>query len=199
MAKHPLETKYGLSSAELLDAIGSRFRLRVAVEGAIAEYHMRKHIAALGLRFEEHDLDNVPDFSIWLPGREIAIHAECKNIRESSAPGGADYRHGGQVVAYKVEVQKTRTSNDDRTSRLYDVDHFQILGVCLGKKTGNWSDFYFARTIDLASHREHSHKLAVFHRVPLAGAAETQPWYADLSKLIAHFDDPPCNPSTPPS
>lgn len=36
MAAHPLEEKYGLTSAELLDAIGSRFRLKVAVEGAVA-------------------------------------------------------------------------------------------------------------------------------------------------------------------
>jgi len=40
MAKHPLEVKYGLSSDELLDAISARFRLQVAVEGAVSEFHM---------------------------------------------------------------------------------------------------------------------------------------------------------------
>jgi hypothetical protein len=90
VAKHPVEKRYGLSAAELLDAIDARFRLHVAVEGAVAEYHMRKHVAALGLRFEEHDEDNVPDFSLWLPGCHDPIRAECKNIRDSTAKGGAD-------------------------------------------------------------------------------------------------------------
>ncbi len=160
---------------------------------------MRKHIAALGMRFEEHDQDNVPDFSIWLPSHDSPIRAECKNIRDSTAKGGVDYRRKGQVVAYRAEIQKTRTSNEDKTSRFYDVSHFQILGVCLGKKTGNWADFRFARTIDLTCHSTHSHKLAVFHRVPLVGASEMLPWYADLSELLAHYDDPPCSPSTQPS
>ena len=47
MAKHPLETKYGLTSAELLDAVNERFRLKVALEGAVAEFQMAKHIDQL--------------------------------------------------------------------------------------------------------------------------------------------------------
>ena len=82
---HALESKYGLTSVELLDAIGSRFRLKVAVEGAVAEVQMLKHIARCvgrGIeRYENHDMDAHPDFSIWLPGERLLL-AECKNIRE---------------------------------------------------------------------------------------------------------------------
>src|SRR5262249_34358807 len=71
---------------------------------------------------------------------------------------------------------------------------YHILGVCLGKKTGDWSDFLFVRTIDLERHTKHSLKLAVFHRVPLPDADNLLPWYSDLGELIAHYNDPPCPP-----
>jgi hypothetical protein len=39
---HALELKYGLTAQELLDAIDKRFRLKVALEGAVAEVHFRE-------------------------------------------------------------------------------------------------------------------------------------------------------------
>lgn len=195
MAAHPLESTYGLTSHELLDAINSRFRLKVAVEGAVAEVQMEKRIAALVgpviTRYEVHDLDGQPDFSIWLPGRSVPLQAECKNVRES-AGGGEAYRTGGQVVAYKVETQKTRAATGDATSRYYGVDQFHVLGVCLGKKTGDWTDFMFARTVDLKRHGQHLGKLAVMQRVPLPDAPDHRPWYDDLAELLKRIDDPPC-------
>jgi hypothetical protein len=197
MAKHALESKYGLTAGELLDAVNARFRLKVALEGAVAEFQMAKHLESLvGSivdRFEMHDLDGRPDFSIWLPQRKQPLLAECKNVRERSKAGGEAYRKGGRIVAYKVETQKTRAATGDPTSRFYGFEQYHILGVCLGKKTGDWTNFVFARTIDLARHAKHSHKLAVFQRVPLPGAESLQPWYADLGELLKHIDDPPCN------
>lgn len=194
MAKHALEEKYGLTSAELLDAINARFRLKVAVEGAVAEYQMAKHLDVLvGTvieKYEQHDEDGRPDFSIWLPGRKTPLLAECKNIRESAKLGGEAYRAGGKIVAYKVETQKTRAAKGDPTSRFYGIEQYHILGVCIGKKTGLWSDFLYARTIDLARHAVHAKKLKVLQRVPLPDAADLQPWYTDLAQLLAHFDDP---------
>lgn len=191
---HALESKYGLTALEMLDAIAGRFRLKVALEGAVAEVKMEKKIAACigrGIeRYETHDIDGHPDFSIWLPGPRLLL-AECKNIRESGKEGGEAYRKGGRVVAYKVETQKTRAATGDPTSRYYGVAQFQVLGVCLGKKTGNWADFLFARTVDLLRHPKHPHKLAVFQRVPLPDASDLRPWYADLSELIQHIDDSP--------
>lgn len=40
MPKHALEKTYGLSATELLDAVAKRFRLRAALEGAVAEVQM---------------------------------------------------------------------------------------------------------------------------------------------------------------
>ena len=190
--EHPLEIQYGLSAYELLDALSKRFRARVTLEGAVAEVQMEKKIRSLvGTvieRHETHDLDGHPDFSIWLPKTKKPLLAECKNVRGSEEA----YQEGGQIVAYKVETQKTRASKGDPTSRFYGVDQFDILGVCLGKKTGNWSDFMFARAVDLARHGTHKGKLAVFQRVPLPDAKNLAPWYNDLGELLRHC---PCTSS----
>ena len=41
---HALELKYGLTAQELLDAIDKRFRLKVALEGAVAEVHFERKL-----------------------------------------------------------------------------------------------------------------------------------------------------------
>ena len=194
--KHTLESQYGLSAHELLDAVAKRFRLKVALEGAVAELQMEKKIGALFgsivERYESHDLDSHPDFSIWLPNTQKPLLAECKNVRDREEA----YREGGKVVAYKAETQKTRASKSDLTSRFYGVQQFDILGVCLGKKTGEWSDFLFVRVVDLIGHAKHTGKLAVMQRVPLPDSGDLSPWYNDLGELLKHISDPPCT-STP--
>lgn len=190
--EHPLERKFGLSAYELLDALKARFRARVTLEGAVAEVQMEKRIQALvGTvidRFEVYDIDGQPDFGVWLSGSDRRLLAECKNVRENRE-GTEAYREGGKDVAYKAETQKTRASKGDPTSRFYGVDQFDILGVCLGKKTGNWADFMFARVVDLARHAKHKDKLAVFQRVPLPGEA-VPPWYDDLGELFRQWHKP---------
>jgi hypothetical protein len=193
--EHPLAAQYGLSSHELLEAVSKRFRLRVALEGAVAEVQMEKKIRALVgsviERYETYDQDGHPDFGIWLPGRSDRLLAECKNVRNHEEA----YREGGEVVAYKVETQKTRASQGDPVSRYYGVGQFQVLGVCLGKKTGSWSDLLFVRVADLLCHAKHKGKLAVMQRVPLPHAEDLSPWYNDLGELLKHYDDPPCRRS----
>ena len=188
---HVLELRYGLTAEELMDAVHSRFRLRAALEGAVAEVQMERHIRALPSsvvdRYESHDKDGYADFSIWLPGRSTALLAECKNVRESSKVGGECYRENGEVVAYKVETQKTRASKEDSTSRYYDVRQFDILGVCIGKKTGCWSDVLFVRVQDLKRHAAYQEKLAVMQRVPLPTSANLAPWFSDLGALLKSY------------
>ena len=181
--EHPLEARYGLSAWELLDALENRFRARVALEGAVAEVHMEKKIqfvvGALVERYEVYDIDGHPDFGIWVKGHPHRLLAECKTVRDTEEA----YRSGGEVVAYKVETQKSRASRGDPTSRYYGVEQFDILGVCLGKKTGNWADFMFIRSVDLLRHRTHEGKLAVVQRVPLPGS-QLAPRFDDLGGLL---------------
>jgi hypothetical protein len=182
---HPLEIQYGLTAHELLDALDRRFRAKVTLDGVVAEVHLGKHIAAaqragLIARFEAHDQDGYPDYSIWLPDRDAPLRVECKNVRDSEEA----YRSDGKIVAFKVEAQKTRASKGDVSSRFYGVDQFEILAVCLGKKTGNWREFVFARTADLTRHPAFPGKLAVFQRVPMSAEAAAEPWYNGLDSLI---------------
>lgn len=109
---HTLETKYGLTATELLDAIDRRFRLKVALEGAVAEVHFERKLRMatqegwLGA-FEDHDVDGMHDFTVFtLTG--FPIRVEVKTIRNGPAP--------------RVEVQKTRNAKDDPSSRLYSAD-----------------------------------------------------------------------------
>ena len=189
---HPLEAQYGLTAYELLDAVNKRFRLKVALEGAVAEVQMEKKIYPLVgniiERYEAHDLDGHPDFSIWIPGRKKPLRSECKNVRDHHQA----YRGKGQIVAFMAETQKTRASKGDPTSRYYGVDQFDILGVCLGKKTGDWSDFLFVRVVDLLRHAKYEGKLAVMQRVPLPDAQNLAPWYNDLGELLRNIDAPKC-------
>jgi hypothetical protein len=185
---HALEKRYGLTAGDLLDAIENRFRLRAALEGAIAEIQMELKIKELvGTqieRYEAHDIDGQPDFSLWLPGCTSPVRAECKNVRGSSKPGGEAYREDGKIVAYKVETQKTRAAKGDPSSRYYDAQQFEILGVCIGKKTGRWADMLFVKTRDLKRHTQYPKKFAVMQRVPLPEATDISPWYLNLSELL---------------
>ena len=182
---HPLENKYDLSATELLDAINRRFRAKVTLEGAVAEVHLEKKLKALRderilTRYKIHDSDGYPDFTIWLPGNSSGQLIECKNVRNADEA----YRQKGDVVAYKVETQKTRTSNQGPSTRYYDKHQFAILAVCMGKKTGKWTDFMFIRSRNLKTHRSYPNKLAVMHRVPLPNSNFGSPWYGSLKDLL---------------
>jgi len=184
--KHVLELEYGLTKDELLDAINLRFRAKVTLEGAVAEVHLGKHIkklqnAGLIARYEAHDKDAYPDYSIWLPGTANApLRVECKNVRDAEEA----YRQGGDITAFKVETQKTRASKSDKSSRFYGFDQFEILAVCLGKKTHDWTQFLFVESRNLARHPRYKTKMAVMHRVPLPTSQVSPPWYTSLVKLL---------------
>jgi hypothetical protein len=183
---HPLEVEYGLTKKELLDALNRRFRAKVTLEGVVAEVHLGKHIRALQekgviTRYEEHDQDGYPDYSIWLPSlADKAFRIECKNVRDTEEA----YRKDGEVVAFKVETQKTRASQGDRSSRYYGYDQFEILAVCLGKKTHDWRQFMYIQSKDLDQHSEYRNKMAVMHRVPMPNSDARPPWYSSLEALL---------------
>lgn len=185
---HPLELRYGLTAHEMLDALERRFRARVTLEGAVAEVHLERKIAALErqgqiARYERHDQDGRPDFSVWVAGADAPLVIECKNVRDTDEA----YRSGGNVVAYKVETQKTRAAKGDPNSRYYSVGAFDVLAVCLGKKTKDWAQFHFAAAADLARRASAPSVLAVMHPVPLPGAPDMGPWSDDLGVILGRL------------
>lgn len=62
---HPLEDEYGLTAEEILTAVDKRFRLKVALEGAVAEVRFGRKLRELQEAgtihcYENHDRDDYP-------------------------------------------------------------------------------------------------------------------------------------------
>jgi hypothetical protein len=170
---HPLEIQYDLTAQELLDAIDRRFRLKVALEGAVAEVHFERKLKVASregwLRaFEAHDTDGMHDFSLTtLAGNTLRI--EVKTIRKGK---GLD-----------VELQKTRAAKGDPTSRYYERTHFDVVAVNMGRATGDWAEFRYALVSELPSHPAHLHKLRVMHPIADVNKFGTR-WFSRLQDLI---------------
>lgn len=173
---HVLEIKYGLTAQELLDAIDRRFRLKVALEGAVAEVHFERKLRIASREgwltsYEGHDVDGMHDFTVvTISG--VTIMVEVKTIRNGTKP--------------QVELQKTRAAKGDPSSRYYERDHFDVVAVCIGRFTGDWSQFRYVLVRELPSHRSHPTKLQVMHPIP--EGEDTQPrWFSRFQDLIDAF------------
>ena len=152
---HALEEQFALRSHEIIDIIAKRNRLSVAVRGGVAEYHLETQLRQHpDVRLvESFDADAMHDFNITLrDGTRIRI--ECKNASPARFSNGD----------YKVEVQKTRTSQKDPASRFYRADAFDVVAACMYSPTGDWV-FRFARTQDLPRHGKYPDRLAAIQRV----------------------------------
>lgn len=166
--KHVLEEQFALSSQQILDIIGGRNRLAVAVRGGVAEHHLERQLeASPDVVFSERlDVDALHDFDVELiDGR--ALRVECKNASPKTFADGD----------LKVEVQKTRASKGDPASRFYRVDGFEVVAACLFSATGEW-EFRFARTVDLERHQEFPDRLKPIQRISHA-------WVSSLGDLAS--------------
>jgi hypothetical protein len=154
-ASHVLEREFDLSSLEILDIIGGRSRLQVAVRGGVAEHHLEK-LLELDQSVEtvsRRDRDAEPDFDVLLrDGREFVV--ECKNVSPSTYADGT----------VRVETQKTRTSKGDPASRFYKITEFDVVAACLYSVTHEW-EFKFALAADLSRHSIYPDRLAPLQRV----------------------------------
>ena len=170
---HALELKYGLTAQELLDAIDKRFRLKVALEGAVAEVHFERKLRIASREgwltsYESHDVDGMYDFTV-VTRSGVAIRVEVKTIRNGAKP--------------QVELQKTRAAKGDPSSRYYDRGHFDVVAVCVGRSTGDWSQFRYAFVRDLPNHRNYPAKLQVMHPIPEREDVEPK-WFSRFQDII---------------
>jgi hypothetical protein len=77
-------------------------------------------------------------------------------------------------------------TNADPSSRYYERDHFDVAAVCVGRFTGDWSQFRYVLVRELPSHRSHPNKLQVMHLIP--DGEDTQPrWFSRFQDLIDAF------------
>lgn len=138
---HPLEKEMGLSADELLNMIGSAFRLKVAVKGWAAETHLEKHLEHVdGIDdLQQLDEDGRPDFEVHYRGRG-PFFIECKNVLRRRSRG-----------LPKVDFQKTRAAKGNPCSRYYLADDFDVLAACLHPVTESW-EFRFRPTATMDEH-----------------------------------------------
>ncbi len=161
--RHALEDEFGLDHIELMDIISDRGRLKIAVRGGVAEYHLQRHLEAdpLVASVVQVDRDGPPDFDVDLrDGRRLSV--ECKN---ASPHGYARADQLGDAPGDpKVEVQKTRAQKGDPAGRLYRADQFDVLAACLFASTGRW-DFRFRRSRSLSMDKTHPDRITPMQRV----------------------------------
>ncbi|MFD4420863.1 hypothetical protein ACFWN7_05085 [Agromyces sp. NPDC058484] len=164
--RHVLEEQFALTSEQILDIIGGRNRLSVAVRGGVAEYHLEQELTgAPGIASVERlDVDAMHDFDVTLDDGTF-LRVECKNASPKTSAGGA----------FKVEVQKTRASKGDPASRFYAADGFDVVAACLFSPTGRWK-FRFGRTADMVRHKDFPDRLAPIQTI-------TDDWTGGLPAL----------------
>lgn len=165
-ARHVLEEQFALTSEQILDIIGGRNRLAVAVRGGVAEYHLEQQlIDAPGVATVKRlDVDAKHDFDVTLDDGTV-LRVECKNASPKTSAAGA----------FKVEVQKTRASKGDPASRFYAVNGFDVVAACLFSPTGKW-EFRFGRTAEMARHKNFNDRLAPIQTI-------TDAWTDNLAEV----------------
>ena len=166
---HPLEEELGMSAYEILDLIGSAFRLKVAVRGNAAENHLLSLVRAMPGVTEALpiDKDGQPDLQVEFLHRTRHALIECKTV------GRTPTRRGP-----KVDFQKTRAAKGNPCSRYYQAEQFDILAACMHPISERWDDFRFCLTQDLDSHQECADRLD--HRVYVGG----ERWERGLPDLL---------------
>jgi hypothetical protein len=147
---HELERDFELSSSDLLDIISRKSRLGMAMRGGVAEHHLGIAMDAdfSIARAKEGMQEGPPDYFVTLiDGRDVTV--ECKNASPKLYADGTP----------KVEVQKTRASKGDPTSRFYTPRSFDVLAACMYGPTGKWK-FRYRRSRDLIEHSTYPGRIA---------------------------------------
>lgn len=152
---HELERAFDLSAHDLLDIIGERGRLAMAVRGGVAEHHLGRvlrddpNVAEAEVGHQE----GPPDYWVKMSdGTPVTV--ECKNASPRLYADGTP----------KVEVQKTRASQSDPASRFYTPASFDVIAACMYGPTKGWT-FLFRRSDRLAPHGEHEGRIAPLQRI----------------------------------
>ena len=164
---HELEKAFGLSSFDILDIIHRKSRLGMAMRGGVAEHHLGLVLDADPdvIAAVEGQQEGPPDFFVeMIDGRRVTV--ECKNASPEVYADGTP----------KVEVQKTRASKGDPTSRFYDQASFDVVAACMYGPTGAWT-FRYRRSSELSEHSKHRGKIAPLQRI-------TDDWATSLSGAL---------------
>ena len=139
----------------------------MAVRGGVAEHHLQRALRAERAVRDVQAVDrDGGDFLVTLDDdRDVVV--ECKNASPK--------RYSDQ--AFRVEVQKTRSSKGDPASRFYRRTQFDVIAACLFSPTRRW-DYRFQLTSRLRAHDEFADRVAAMQRVD-------DTWAASLTVLLS--------------
>ncbi|MDP9368565.1 MAG: hypothetical protein M3Q03_09880 [Chloroflexota bacterium] len=180
--RHPLEEEFGLSGWDILNAIKKRFRLLVAVRGAIAEEHVAGHLRAVQSQglvdgFEEFDEDGFPDIRVDVDGKSYLM--ECKTGKRKTTGKKV------KVTRVSVDFQRTRNPQDTPWERYYTAEEFDILAVWVPKDANHPDTFWFAPTNGLELHKDHGESYKrLASGVTIVPSDPGDVWTNDLPKLL---------------
>ena len=152
---HALEKEFALSGAEILDLIGERRRLGMAVRGGVAERHLQKALEGDPdvADLEMGDVEGPPDLIVTMRSRDETT-VECKNASPKKFANGDA----------KVETQKTRASKGDPKSRLYENSQFDVVAACMYGPLGRW-EFRYKRSRQLKRDQKFPDRISAIQRI----------------------------------
>lgn len=170
---HQLEQEFELPAHEILEVINRRNRCKIAVRGAIAEYHLLRHLHELQQAkaidsFEDFDVDGHPDFQVVYAGRPFLV--ECKMVEKMK----------GAREAITIDFQRTRNQKEGPEKRFYEPGEFEVVAACLWNRTRRW-EFRFAPTAKLTPHPRYPGRLS---NRQVVSPGETEVWTSSLPKLL---------------
>jgi len=147
---HQLARELEMSETAVLDLIAGASRLKMAVRGWVAEYHLVEHLRQIRdvTDCERIEAENSPDIQLRFQGSDL-LYVECKNVLRMATKDGAA----------RVDFQRTRASKADPCSRYYSPKDFDVLAACLHARTERW-EYSFALTSELEGHRKCPGKLS---------------------------------------
>lgn len=139
---HALAVEFGLPPGKVLDLIGERRMLKVAVRGSVAEEHLLNELRAVpGVEDAKRILDDHgSDVEITFRGKRLTV--ECKNSSRMRTSDGFE----------KIDLQRTRASKTDPCSRYYKPEEFDLVAACIHAVTEKW-EFKYAPTAELDPHK----------------------------------------------
>lgn len=146
---HPIEVEMALDPDTLMDLVAKAPRLKQAVKGWVAEYHLEEILQGMQAReeiqgYSSIEQDGRPDFEVTHRGRTFTV--EVKNVMS----GNNYFRSKGEARAWKIDFQRTRNQlsgteengasgkSEGKSGRFYKVGEFDILATALHNQTQRW-------------------------------------------------------------
>ncbi len=155
---HPIESAWGTSAEAILEAIyASPDLTQRGVRGVLAEAIFRTRVVPAMPNWTSKEFHGERAYDLLLAHTSAEappLRVQVKNQRRERMSPKIDIKLSREqgFPVYVVETQRTRTGKrtgpggEERATRPYGFDEFDILAVCLQASSGQWEDFIYCPT-----------------------------------------------------